>query len=86
VNFFPVKSQDSGADGISQMLSNMLNVKQGSYNGPARSAIVAINDIRGLEGMNYSKNEKQLRCKLAAVYRSENHSIFCPPINTIAAQ
>jgi len=28
-----------------------------------------INDIRGLEGLNYAKGEKLLRCKLAAVYR-----------------
>ena len=28
-----------------------------------------MNDIRGLEGMGYTKAEKQLRCKLAAAYR-----------------
>ena len=28
-----------------------------------------INDIRGLEGMSYTKNEKALRCRLAAAYR-----------------
>ncbi len=28
-----------------------------------------INDIRGLEGMSYSKAEKALRCRLAACYR-----------------
>lgn len=28
-----------------------------------------INDLRGLEGMNYAKGEKLLRCKLAALYR-----------------
>merc|ERR1712226_891527 len=32
-------------------------------------SVIPINDIRGLEGMSYSKNEKLLRCKLAAVYR-----------------
>ncbi len=31
--------------------------------------MVPINDIRGLEGMGYTKSEKQLRCKLAAAYR-----------------
>jgi len=31
--------------------------------------VVPINDIRGLEGMGYTKAEKQLRCKLAATYR-----------------
>ena len=63
--------RDSGADGISDMLSNMLNVRQGSAvgGGAYRSSVIPINDIRGLEGMNYSKSEKVLRCKLAAVYR-----------------
>ena len=28
-----------------------------------------INDIRGIDAMAYAKGEKQLRCKLAAVYR-----------------
>ena len=28
-----------------------------------------INDIRGLEGMSYTKNEKALRCRLAGAYR-----------------
>ena len=31
--------------------------------------VVPINDIRGLEGMSYTKNEKALRCRLAAAYR-----------------
>ena len=31
--------------------------------------MIPINDIRGLEGMSYTKNEKLLRCKLAAAYR-----------------
>lgn len=63
--------RDSGADGVSDMLSNMLNVRQGGAvaGGGYRSAVIPINDIRGLEGMNYSKSEKILRCKLAAVYR-----------------
>jgi len=51
------------------MLSNMLNVRQGTSSGSARTFVIPINDIRGLEGMGYSKNEKLLRCKLAAVYR-----------------
>ena len=32
-------------------------------------SIIPINDIRGIEGMNYAKGEKFLRCKLASVYR-----------------
>ncbi len=31
--------------------------------------MIPVNDIRGLEGMGYTKAEKQLRCKLAAAYR-----------------
>ena len=31
--------------------------------------VAPINDIRGLEGMSYTKNEKALRCRLAAAYR-----------------
>lgn len=33
------------------------------------SSLIPINDIRGLEGMGYTKQEKVLRCKLAAAYR-----------------
>merc|ERR1719412_2582358 len=67
--------RDSGADGISNLLSDMMSVRQtvGSA-GQIRSSGVAggaipINDIRGLEGMAYTKQEKLTRCKLAAVYR-----------------
>ena len=31
--------------------------------------MIPINDIRGLEGMSYTKAEKALRCRLAACYR-----------------
>jgi adducin len=63
--------RESGADGISDMLSNMLNVRPSGAAGGGvfRPSVVPINDIRGLEGMNFSKSEKLLRCKLAAVYR-----------------
>jgi len=75
--------RDSGADGISNLLSDMMSVRQGGQGGGsgAPSAAMAaagglrggctlpINDIRGLEGMSYTKQEKLLRCKLAAVYR-----------------
>ena len=59
--------RDSGADGISDMLSNMMNVRPAG--GAYRPSVIPINDIRGLEGMNFSKSEKVLRCKLATVYR-----------------
>lgn len=31
--------------------------------------VIPINDIRGVDGLRYTKGEKLLRCKLAAVYR-----------------
>ena len=66
--------RDSGADGISHLLSDMMNVRQGQAVGAVggsgvRGCSLPINDIRGLEGMSYTKHEKLLRCKLAAVYR-----------------
>merc|ERR1712002_318809 len=57
--------RESGTEGISALLSDVMNIKSGSTS----SAIIPINDIRGLESMVYAKGEKQLRCKLAAVYR-----------------
>lgn len=44
------------------------NARNGSANRFAHSAI-AINDIRGVDGLGFAKGEKLLRCKLAAVYR-----------------
>lgn len=51
------------------MLSNVMNIRQVGSASNFRPAVIPVNDIRGLEGMNYSKSEKLLRCKLAAVYR-----------------
>lgn len=31
--------------------------------------VIPINDIRGVDGIRYTKQERLLRCKLAAVYR-----------------
>jgi len=59
--------RESGADGISALLSDVMNIKSGTA--PASSCVVAINDIRGIDSMVYAKGEKLLRCKLAAVYR-----------------
>merc|ERR1712130_309804 len=59
--------RESGADGISALLSDVMNIKSGSC--PASSCVVPINDIRGIDSMVYAKGEKLLRCKLAAVYR-----------------
>ena len=68
--------RDSGADGLTKMLSNMMNVKSSgggttaiSGAGISLGSVIPVNDIRGLEGMSYTKNEKLLRCKLAALYR-----------------
>jgi len=67
--------RDSGADGISNLLSDMMSVKQTTggagqiRTGGMAGGNIPINDIRGLEGMAYTKQEKLTRCKLAAVYR-----------------
>jgi len=64
--------RDSGADGITSALANMMNVKPSTAAagaGISSGSVIPINDIRGLEGMSYTKNEKLLRCKLAAAYR-----------------
>jgi len=56
--------REGGTEGISALLSDVMNIKSGTP-----SAVIPINDIRGLESMVYAKGEKQLRCKLAALYR-----------------
>jgi len=69
--------RESGAEGLTSMLSNMMNVKAASGGGTTAisgagislGSVIPVNDIRGLEGMSYTKNEKLLRCKLAALYR-----------------
>jgi len=71
--------RESGADGISALLSDVMNIKSGSLtvhpnsyskrSAPSTSCVVPINDIRGIDSMVYAKGEKLLRCKLAAVYR-----------------
>merc|ERR1719175_452518 len=43
-----------------------MNIKNGT---PSTSCVIPINDIRGIGSLVYAKGEKQLRCKLAAVYR-----------------
>merc|ERR1719427_1491285 len=59
--------RESGADGISALLSDVMNIKSGTA--PASACVVPINNIRGIDSMVYAKGEKLLRCKLAAVYR-----------------
>merc|ERR1719348_1386961 len=60
--------RESGTEGISALLSDVMNIKNGS-SVPASSCVVPINDIRGIDSLVYAKGEKALRCKLAAVYR-----------------
>jgi len=59
--------RETGTEGISALLSDVMSIKQGG--GGVPSGVIPINDIRGLESMAYAKGEKQMRCKLAAVYR-----------------
>merc|ERR1719308_745345 len=59
--------RESGSEGISALLSDVMNIKSGTA--PASACVVPINDIRGIDSMVYAKEEKLLRCKLAAVYR-----------------
>lgn len=58
--------REGGADGISALLSDVMNIKSGNH---SAACVMPINDIRGIDAMAYAKGEKQLRCKLAAVYR-----------------
>jgi len=69
--------KESGTEGISALLSDVMNIKSGSLTvhpgsftrSAASSCVVPINDIRGIDSMVYAKGEKHLRCKLASVYR-----------------
>ena len=47
----------------------------------ASTAVIPINDIRGLDNIIYAKGEKQLRCKLAAVYRLIHLQGWAPGIS-----
>ncbi|KAJ1525957.1 hypothetical protein ONE63_009142 [Megalurothrips usitatus] len=65
-----MKEGGAGPGGLLQQLSDMMG-----HGGPrgnvfrSSSCVIPINDIRGLESMGYGKGEKNLRCKLASVYR-----------------
>ncbi|XP_026275208.1 uncharacterized protein LOC113204296 isoform X3 [Frankliniella occidentalis] len=66
-----MKEGGAGPGGLLQQLSDMMGHGGPKGNNMFRSSscVIPINDIRGLESMGYSKGEKVLRCKLAAVYR-----------------
>ncbi|XP_064212531.1 protein hu-li tai shao isoform X2 [Tribolium castaneum] len=62
--------EGSGTSGLMQQISDMMGVNKQAGNVFKNSnCVVPINDIRGIEAMGYSKGEKILRCKLAAVFR-----------------
>ncbi|KAA0189791.1 hypothetical protein HAZT_HAZT006994 [Hyalella azteca] len=68
-----VESQLSeGYSGVQalQNISELIGIP-GSRGGMFRhtQSLCPINDLRGLEGLNFAKGEKLLRCKLAALYR-----------------
>merc|ERR1719436_1196103 len=54
--------RESGTEGISALLSDVMNIKNGTA--PTTSCVIPINDIRGLGSLVYVKGEKALRCKL----------------------
>ncbi|KAL3865129.1 hypothetical protein ACJMK2_006757 [Sinanodonta woodiana] len=53
---------------ITDLLAPHVKVNKGALSGGSCSAI-PISDIKGVDGMSFSKMEKQLRCKVAACYR-----------------
>uniref|UniRef100_A0A2P2HWC0 Protein hu-li tai shao-like n=2 Tax=Hirondellea gigas TaxID=1518452 RepID=A0A2P2HWC0_9CRUS len=59
----------SGAQAL-QNISELIGIPAARVNMfRSNQSVTPINDIRGLEGLNYAKGEKLLRCKLAATYR-----------------
>ncbi|XP_076064528.1 adducin 1-like protein hts isoform X8 [Oratosquilla oratoria] len=53
-----------------QNISEMMGIPASRVNAfRSVQSVIPINDIRGMECLNYSKGEKLLRCKLAATYR-----------------
>ncbi|GFU60463.1 protein hu-li tai shao [Nephila pilipes] len=52
-----------------QQVTELLLPNRRSSNIRAGHCVIPINDIRGVDGIRYTKLEKLLRCKLAAVYR-----------------
>ncbi|CAL1265032.1 unnamed protein product [Larinioides sclopetarius] len=52
-----------------QQVTELLLPNRHSSNIRSGHCVIPINDIRGVDGIRYTKLEKLLRCKLAAVYR-----------------
>lgn len=69
-----------GGPGLDGGLSNMISDAM-SIRSRGGVCVAPINDIRGLEGMSYTKNEKALRCRLAAAYRLADFQGWTQGIN-----
>jgi len=52
-----------------QQVTELISPKPGGLNVFGHNTTIPINDIRGVDAFKYDKHEKQLRCKLASVYR-----------------
>ncbi|KAB7495796.1 Protein hu-li tai shao [Armadillidium nasatum] len=53
-----------------QNISEMIGIPTSRINSfKGAQCVIPINDIRGMESLNYAKGEKILRCKLASLYR-----------------
>ncbi|KAG8175414.1 hypothetical protein JTE90_012205 [Oedothorax gibbosus] len=52
-----------------QQVTELLLPNRRATNARAGHCVIPINDIRGVDGIRYTKLEKLLRCKLAACYR-----------------
>lgn len=52
-----------------QQVTELLLPNKRTSNTRSGHCLIPINDIRGVDGIRYTKLEKLLRCKLAAVYR-----------------
>lgn len=61
-----------GSVGLLQQISDMMGAQSGSFNSNVfknSNCVVPINDIRGGDVTGYLPGEKQLRCKLASIFR-----------------
>lgn len=65
------KHGDDGEEAPSIRTYQDFLVPSSGYYGamPGVSAVYPINDIRGTDTLNYTKSERNLRCKLASTYR-----------------
>jgi len=57
---------------ISELLlpnTNQRGQKAGSMGNNGSNLLIPVNDIRGIDTLNYAKGERLLRCKLASLYR-----------------